>query len=64
MWYKGDAVYSNYNVTLYRYCDRTKKNIYTYSQVGKYSDWSTVPVEASDDVIVETRTVYRYIPAN
>ena len=64
MWYKGDAVYSNYNVTLYRYCDRTKKNIYTYSQTGKYSDWSTVPVEASDDVIVETRTVYRYISAN
>jgi len=64
LYFKGDAVYSNYDVTLYRYCDRTTKNIYTYSQTGKYSDWSTVPVEASDDVIVETRTVYRYIPVN
>ena len=64
LFFKGEAVYSNYEATLYRYCDRTKKNIYTYSQTGKYSDWSIVPVEASDDVVVETRTVYRYIPSN
>ena len=64
MWYKGDAVYSNYDVTLYRYCDRTQKNIYTYSQAGKYSEWSTIPVTASDETVVETRTVYRYIPSN
>lgn len=64
LWFKGDAVYSNYDVTLYRYCERTKKNIYTYSQTGKYSEWSVTPVDASDDVVVEIRTVYRYISTN
>ena len=64
MWYKGDAVRSNYDVTLYRYCERTQKNIYTYSQAGKYSEWSATPTTASEETVVETRTVYRYIPAN
>lgn len=62
LWFKGDAVYNNYDETLYRYCDRTKKTIYTYYQLSDYSKWSTTSVESSNDVIVETRTVYRYIP--
>lgn len=63
LWFQGDAVTSNYDVTLYRYRDRSVKTIYTYYQLSDYSEWSTNPLTASNDMVVETRTVYRYASA-
>ena len=60
LWYQGDAVTENYDVTLYRYRDRTEKNIYTYSKLSNFSEWSETSVESSDTIVVETRTLYRY----
>ncbi|MCR5022016.1 dockerin type I repeat-containing protein [Ruminococcus sp.] len=60
LWYQGDPVTSSYDVTLYRYRDRTEAISYVYYSVGEFSDWSTAPVEESDTIAVETRTLYRY----
>lgn len=42
--------------TWYRYRTRTEEKTYTYyKQLSPWSDWSSTPVEASDNMIVETR---------
>jgi len=61
LWFKGDAVYENKSVTYYSYSTRTTKTLYTYSKVCEFSEWTTEkPVEA-DNIVIEERTVYRYI---
>lgn len=42
--------------TWYRYRTRTEEKTYTYyKQLSPWSNWSSTPVEASDNMIVETR---------
>lgn len=60
LWFPGDAVTSSYDVTLYRYRDRTEAVSYVYYTVGEYSEWSSAPVEENEELAVETRTLYRY----
>ena len=57
LWYQGDAVTENYDVTLYRYRDRTEKTVYTYSKLSDFSEWSETAVDSSDTTVVETRTL-------
>lgn len=64
LWYKGDTIYNNYNVTYYRYRDRSLKTTYKFYKLSEYSEWSTEQPVASDTCIVESRTTYRYIPAD
>lgn len=64
MWFKGDPVYNNYSVTYYRYRDRKTKTVYKYYRDSEYSQWATEKPVASDTCIVESRTTYRYIPAD
>ena len=52
-WYFYVPVYAQ-NYTTY-------KNQFTYGRWGTPSDWSLTPIEAADDIKVETRTVYRYV---
>ena len=63
LWYKGSAVYSKSTVKYYSYSTRTTKTLYKYSKVGEFSEWTTEkPSEAeSENAVIETRTVYRYI---
>ena len=60
LWYQGDAVVNNYDVTMYRYHDRATSTKYTYYKTSEFSQWSETPIEEKDGIVVETRTVYRY----
>ncbi len=60
LWYQGDAVVNNYDVTMYRYHDRAASTKYTYYKTSEFSQWSETPIEEKDGIVVETRTVYRY----
>ena len=57
LWFKGEPVTSSYDVTLYRYRERSKTTTYIYYRLSDFSEWSTTPIADSDNIVVETRTV-------
>ena len=60
-WFGRDAYTDYYNphyVAQYRYKDTTFS--YNFYKWNAWSDWSTLPVTASDSIEVETKTQYRY----
>ena len=63
-WFIESEIKENYNVTYYRYRDRTDLTNYRYKQYSEWSNWSTQAQTESDTKHVESRKVYRYIASD
>ncbi len=62
-WYNEQTRYvDNYDSPIYKTKYYYTDTFYTYNfyKWGEFSEWSTTPVTATDDLKVETKTQYRY----